>query len=213
MAAIKQEINRLDLIPALLNSQCPGGKGVEIGVFKGQFTKHILDRWDGTLYLVDPWRALNEEEYLDSSNHANHNDAYSQTMQRIKGNEDRAFMIRALSNQAADLFPDNSLDFVYIDGNHAYEYVKMDLEIWWPKLKVGGIFAGHDYLPMDWFKDPNFAENGIDKHIWHYPEDKPDQLTYSGVFGVNPAVDEFAQKNGITFKVTNEYYGTFFAIK
>lgn len=213
MAAIKQEVNRLDLIPMLLNQHCPSGKGVEIGVFKGQFTEHLLDKWAGTLYLVDPWRALDEAEYTDSSNHANHDTAYAETMSRISGNEDRAFMIRALSTQAVSLFEDNSLDFVYIDGNHAYEYVKEDIEAWWPKLKKGGVFAGHDYLPIDWFNDKTFAENGIDKHIWHYNLLTPDQLEYSGVFGVNPAVDEFAAKHGLQFNVTEEYYGTFWTIK
>ena len=213
MSAIKQQINRLDLIPQLLNQLCPNGKGVEIGVFKGEFSKHILENWDGTLYLVDPWRELDEAEYADSSNHKNHNAAYLETMSRIAGHEDRAFMIRALSHQAASLFPNNSLDYVYIDGNHAYEWVKQDIETWWPKLKKGGIFAGHDYISMDWYNDPNFLDNGKDKHIWHFNHATPDQLEYSGVFGVNPAVDEFAKKKKIRFHVTEEFYGTFYTVK
>ena len=40
---------------------------------------------------------------------------------------------------------DESLDWVYIDANHRYEYVKENLEIWTPKVKKGGICAGHDY--------------------------------------------------------------------
>lgn len=212
ITAIREDINRLDLIPKLLQKY-PNGKGVEIGVFKGEFTKHLLENWSGTMYLVDPWRELDEAEYADSSNHKNHSTAYLETMSRIAGNEDRAFMIRALSTQAAALFQDNSLDFVYIDGNHAYEWVKEDLATWWPKLKKGGLFAGHDYIGMDWYGDPNFLENGKDKHIWHFNHATPDQLEYSGVFGVNPAVDEFAADHKISFKVTNEFYGTFFAIK
>ena len=218
MSAIKQEINRLDLIPQLLNQLCPGGKGVEIGVFKGEFSKHILENWDGTLYLVDPWRELDFESYNDASNHANHNTAYLETMSNIKGFEDRAFMIRALSDQAVELFPNNSLDYIFIDGNHAYDWVKKDIEMWWPKLKKGGIFAGHDYIGMDWYSDPNFMENGKDKHIWHFnyanlDENGAPHLEYSGVFGVNPAVDEFAKKKKIQFHVTEEFYGTFYTVK
>ena len=37
------------------------------------------------------------------------------------------------------------LDFVYIDANHNYECVKEDIEHWYPKVKVGGIIAGHDF--------------------------------------------------------------------
>ena len=77
----------------------------------------------------------------------------------IKGFEDRAFMLRGLSEQMVKLFANNSLDFVYIDGNHAYDFVKQDMEMWWPKLKKGGLFCGHDYLDIEWTAD-GLMENG-----------------------------------------------------
>ena len=189
--------------------------GVEIGVFKGQFSKAILENWPGTLYMVDPWRPLGDE-YLDSSNHALHATAYQETMNAIHGFEDRAFMIRALSNQAVHLFADNSLDYVYIDGNHAYDWVKEDLEIWWPKLKSGGIMAGHDYLLVDWDRNPKLS-NGKDLHVYADGEewalmnfiDPNERLAYAGVFGVNPAVDEFARKHDVDYELTEEWTSTF----
>ena len=45
---------------------------------------------------------------------------------------------------AAKLFQDNSLDFVYIDSAHDYEHTKEDLETWYPKVKKGGLFCGDD---------------------------------------------------------------------
>lgn len=193
--------------------------GVEIGVFKGQFSKAILDRWPGTLYMVDPWRPLGDE-YLDSSNHKLHATAYSDTMNAIQGYEDRAFMIRALSDQAVHLFADNSLDYVYIDGNHAYDWVKQDLELWWPKLKSGGIMTGHDYLLVDWNANPRNA-NGKDMHVYadevrwslanYYDPDMP--IRHAGIFGVNPAVAEFAQQHGVDYDLTNEWTSTFIITK
>ena len=53
--------------------------------------------------------------------------------------------IRLPSELAAKLYPNDSLDFVFIDGNHSYESVKLDIESWYPKVKSGGILAGHDY--------------------------------------------------------------------
>jgi predicted O-methyltransferase YrrM len=46
-------------------------------------------------------------------------------------------------------FADGSLDMVYIDACHRYDDVLSDLERWWPKVKPGGILAGHDvfFLP------------------------------------------------------------------
>jgi glycosyltransferase involved in cell wall biosynthesis len=203
--------SREELIPNLLTNNKLNGVGVEIGVFKGQFSKHILDNWEGTLYMVDPWREL--DDYIDSSNHKNHPNAYLEAMKSIKGYEDRAFMIRALSNQAANLFEDESLDFVYIDGNHTYASVKEDMELWFPKLKKGGLFAGHDYLRMDWENTP-FSENGIDKHIWMHSNDNFEgEAKYAGLFGVNPAVDEFCKERNIKFNLTKEWTATWLFFK
>ncbi len=124
---------RLNLIKKL-NTLFPNGKGVEIGVFKGEFSKEILNSWTGTLYMVDVWRGL-DEGYEDSSNQHNHTNAYTETTKNIKGFEDRAIMIRTSSEESSKLFLDESLDFIYIDANHAYDYVKEDINFWFPKLK------------------------------------------------------------------------------
>jgi hypothetical protein len=200
---------REEVIPYILNLNGLKGKGVEIGVFKGKFSKHLLNNWCGELYLVDPWRGL--DDYIDSSNHQNHPNAYLETINNISGYEDRAIMIRSLSKQAVDLFRDNSLDFIYIDGNHSYDSVKEDLEIWYPKLKKGGIFSGHDYIRMDWYNDPHFLENKKDKHIWS--NNGSGELGYAGVFGVNPAVDEFCKENHLTLYLTSEWTATWIIFK
>jgi len=209
---------RIETISDILNKS--GAKtGVEIGVFKGEFSRNILERWNGTLYLVDPWRELSDEEYLDSSNHKNHQDAFAQTMESIKGFESRAFMLRGLGEEMVHLFQDNSLDYIYIDGNHDYDHVKQDLELWWPKLKPGGLMTGHDYLMVDWPNAPKM-DNGKDIHVWadgyqwslrDYPGSVEDG--YAGVFGVNPAVEEFVQQHNLQFELTNEWTSSFLIIK
>lgn len=178
------------------------GKGVEIGTFKGEFARQILNTWEGILYMVDPWRELTEG-YIDISNHANHPTAYLETMQSLRGFEDRGIMIRALSEQAVDLFEDESLDFVYIDGNHAYDYVKQDIELWYPKVKKGGIVSGHDYIlwfgdgtKKGWYQDSNWDINQKDKHLYNL------EGGYIGVFGVNTAVDEWGVENNYEILLT-----------
>jgi hypothetical protein len=196
---------RLDLIEKL-NELFPAGRGVEIGVFKGQFSKEVLSRWGGTLYMVDVWRPLGKE-YEDCANHSAHIDAYAETMDSIRGLEERGIMIRSNSREASAIFSDNSLDFIYIDANHAYEFVKEDINCWFPKLKNGGFFAGHDYLPIDWYQDPFFHSNGKDKSIYSENGD------YFGIFGVNPAVDEFCSELGYSPNITSEWFGTWWIIK
>jgi len=205
----KKYEHRDDLINDL-TSLIGKGKGVEIGVFQGYFSREILSKWEGTLYMVDVWRGLGDE-YEDMSNHNNHSDAFVTTMKNIEGHEDRGIMIRATSKIASEIFEDESLDFVYIDANHAYDFVAEDIKLWFPKLKKGGIFAGHGYLGMDWNADPNFCPNGKDKYI--YTNTYQGTQYYNGIFGVNPAVDEFCKEHNYEVNVTKEWFGTWWFIK
>jgi hypothetical protein len=49
------------------------------------------------------------------------------------------------SDKAASRFEDNSVDFVFIDADHEYESVKKDISAWYPKVRSGGVIAGHDF--------------------------------------------------------------------
>jgi predicted O-methyltransferase YrrM len=53
---------------------------------------------------------------------------------------------RMTTNEAVHLFKDESLDGVFIDADHSYEAVKKDIADWIPKIRRGGILAGHDYI-------------------------------------------------------------------
>ena len=202
--ASKVNIDRVQLLSSI-GSMFPNGKGVEVGVYKANFSRQIVESWKGTLYMVDVWRPIEYESYQDATNHI-HGDVFEEAMNNIRGYEDRAIMIRAESAAAAEIFADGSLDFVYIDANHSYDSVCEDIDIWYPKVRKGGFLCGHDYLDIDWNSDKLFAENGIDKHIYFGGE-------YCGMFGVNPAVDRFCEKNSYRPEVTNEWFGSWFIRK
>ena len=53
--------------------------------------------------------------------------------------------VKMMSTDAAKKYWDNSLDFVFIDGDHTHEACKADILAWLPKMKDGSILAGHDY--------------------------------------------------------------------
>lgn len=187
------------------------GKGVEVGTYKGEFAKTILDSWAGVLYMVDTWRKFDNGEYEDITNSSMSDHTMNDVQESIRGYEDRAFMLRGKSELLVDLFDDNSLDFVYVDANHSYESVKQDLDIWYPKIKSGGVLSGHDYILFDgektrWYLDENFAEDGVNKHIWI-------DGMYVGLFGVNPAVDEFGLAKGLDILVTDEWSSSWYLIK
>jgi len=123
------------------------GAGAEIGVQKGHFSNHILSKWPGSkLYSIDPW--VHQDDYRDPANTPNdeHDIRYAQTIELLKHHGERSEIIRDHSINAAERFEDKSLDFVYIDARHAYEYAVEDINTWLPKIKPGGVLAGHDYV-------------------------------------------------------------------
>jgi len=194
-------------LPILLEKIAPNGLGVEVGSLYGRYAKSILEKWSGTLCLIDPWKEFGDE-YDDAGNalQKNHREVYEEVVNNMVGFEDRGIPIRATSKVASKLFADESLDFVYIDANHAYDFVVENIALWFPKLKKGGLFAGHDYLKMDWYTDPLFAPNKKDKFIWS-------STVYLGLFGVNPAVDEFCKEHKYEPKFTTEWFSTWYFIK
>jgi hypothetical protein len=197
-------LHRIDLIDNLIVKENLA-VGVEVGSFRGEYSREILNRWKGKLYMIDVWAPL--EEYDDMSNNKYHPDAYQECINNILEFGERATMIRTFSENAVDLFRNDSLDFVYIDANHSYEYVKRDIEIWYQKVKTGGYLMGHDYLNIDWYADPSFRD---DKR-----KDKNIQFDgkFCGVFGVNPAVDEFCTEMNYVLNVTYETFGTWYIKK
>jgi predicted O-methyltransferase YrrM len=188
--------------------------GVEVGSFRGHYANYILKNWNGMLYMVDVWRELDWDAYTDTSNRNFEDLVWYDAMKSIKGFEERALMLRMYSNQASKLFADDSLDFVYIDANHKYEYVKEDIELWWPKIKSGGMISGHDYIHTEDWDNPPFAENGKDKHMYMWRnEDKGGTFQYAGLFGVYPAVNEFAKQEGYQVLHTDEWLSSWYFFK
>ena len=48
------------------------------------------------------------------------------------------------SRVASSIFKNESVDLVFIDGNHVYEHIREDILLWLPKIKDGGMIFGHD---------------------------------------------------------------------
>lgn len=139
---------RLDL-PASRRDLCQwlaqwGHKaGAEIGVWEGQFSEVICQANPGVqLTCVDPWVCY--AAYVDKKNDpARIEGAYQATVKRLAPYG--CAIKRMTSLEAARTVPDGSLDFVYLDANHAAAFVWQDLNAWAPKVRKGGIVAGHDY--------------------------------------------------------------------
>jgi hypothetical protein len=137
-----RQIRNLRVLPGraeLLALLPRGGVVAEVGVAFGEFSRQIMDVCaPRTLYLVDLWDP-GEARYGSP--------ALDATRERMRAEIDagRVQLVRGLSWEGLASLPEASLDWVYLDAAHDFESVRRDLDAALPRLRPGGIIAGHDY--------------------------------------------------------------------
>eukprot|EP00211_Chloroparvula_japonica_P013992 CAMPEP_0119155028 /NCGR_PEP_ID=MMETSP1310-20130426/51538_1 /TAXON_ID=464262 /ORGANISM="Genus nov. species nov., Strain RCC2339" /LENGTH=242 /DNA_ID=CAMNT_0007147615 /DNA_START=299 /DNA_END=1024 /DNA_ORIENTATION=- len=163
--------------------------GAEVGVQQGIFAERTLRTWPSCkkYVLIDLW--MHQEHYRDSANvpQDEHTARKQQTLERLSPFVEAGIIqvCQNFSTTCAKRFPDSFFDYIYIDARHDYLGVKEDLNAFWPKLKCGGIFAGHDYVTQ-----PDLIAFGS-KQNWTVNYDGTVDKTGLVVKG---AVDEFAKE-------------------
>ena len=115
--------------------------GVEVGTRDGTFAKILCENNPQlALYCVDPWAeySTRSQSMMDKF--------YEEAKLNLKNF--RCNLIRKTSLEAVKEFPDEQLDFVFIDGNHLFDDTIRDTIEWSNKVRDGGIIAVHDYDPF-----------------------------------------------------------------
>lgn len=132
----------------------------EIGVYKGNFSHEILDiAQPKKLHLIDPWKYRDKNEYKNAlfGGVAGSQDSMNKIFEEVKDKfnqeieKGRVEIHRGASQNVYKKFPEDYFDWIYIDGNHKYKYVKKDLELYLPKIKTGGYITGDDYRKFGWW--------------------------------------------------------------
>jgi len=117
-------------------------EGAEIGVDNGFYSEALCKlNPELKLHCIDPWKVYSK--YADITDEKVFDKRFEHTKALLKPYN--CNIIRKSSTGALKDFVPSSLDFVYIDGNHTYDYVMEDLIGWSKIVKKGGIIAGHDY--------------------------------------------------------------------
>ena len=130
---LKSDRNRLAKLLATLGLN----RGAEIGVNRGRFSERLCkENSDIELYCIDPWSKNLDVRDMDKR--------HRQTVERLKPYN--ATVIKKTSMDAVVDFEDDFLDFVFVDGNHEFDYACMDIICWSNKVRSGGIVACHDYF-------------------------------------------------------------------
>jgi len=131
---------------------------VEIGVFGGVSILSIVDmciKNNNVIYGIDPWNKLTSfnGEKKDDDETKLLQDRLEEVYKHLKniitkyGYEENIKLIKGFSYDkwVLDQFSDESIDLLFIDGEHTYDSVARDLELWHPKVKPNGAIAGHDW--------------------------------------------------------------------
>lgn len=165
-ARIRNRIYGEPLAPCrteLLNRMPKNSVCAEIGVYKGEFSGHILKVVrPKKLHLIDPWFYETAPEYRRTWYGGNagvdqkHMDSLWQSVAHKFRKEIEAGIVvihRGKSGDVLPPFPDGYFDWTYIDGNHAYEFVRDDLVESFRVVRPGGYLAGDDYHLNGWWGD------------------------------------------------------------
>lgn len=125
-------------------------KFVEVGSWKGRSSVFMAVEINNSgkeisFDCVDTWKGTDTEEYHQNDPDVKLDKLYETFLSNIDPVKHIINPIRMTSVDASKLYEDESLDFVFIDACHEYECVKEDIEHWYPKVKPGGILAGHDF--------------------------------------------------------------------
>ncbi len=154
---------------------------LEIGTYEGSYALKIYEIFPKSfLYLLDTWDSKNTDFYY-SVRPGTVESAYTVAQSRFNDKQNVS-LLKESSQIVFNNFENDFFDWIYIDGDHSYEAVKLDLHNWFSKLKNGGIMSGHD-----WDVDPQMSEFNM--------------------FGVQRAVIEFLQNSpDVELNLTNEQY-------
>lgn len=148
-------------------------RGAEIGVSHAEnlanYCKAGLE-----MFGIDPWIDYEDDPFKRiisvSGKYGRSIEGVYQLAQERTAKYPNCTLIRKTSMDALADFPDRSLDFVYIDGNHKFGYVAMDLWKWSRKVRKHGIIAGHDYYTVEegrWRREHRGVPLVVDAFVKH----------------------------------------------
>jgi SAM-dependent methyltransferase len=125
---------------------------VEVGCKEGRTTGFILKHVPGSYVIaIDPWIAdpapANGDPTREDYKAWDFGKIEAEFYENVGADLERCRMFRGTSAEAAEKqpLPKDGADIIFIDALHDYESVKQDIALWWPKVRVGGMLALHDF--------------------------------------------------------------------
>lgn len=135
----------------------------EIGVYRGVFAETMLVQCPGihTYYMIDPWRNLADWNKPSNKDNQTFEGFYHETLQRTNFAQERRVVLRGKTTEVLDKIRDGELDFAYVDGDHTFKGITIDLLNCWSKVKLGGFIGGDDFTKSIWRHKLKFEPSGV----------------------------------------------------
>ncbi|HEV2304695.1 MAG TPA: class I SAM-dependent methyltransferase [Candidatus Acidoferrales bacterium] len=127
-------------------------------MWKGDFAAHMLRSAPSIsrYYMLDPWRPLDRWNKPLNTTAEDLERAYREALQGTAFAADKIKVLRGTTTEVIDQIPNESLDLIYVDGDHTLRGIATDLICVYPKLKLGAYLGGDDFEPSIWHHGPKF---------------------------------------------------------
>lgn len=144
----------------------------EIGVSEGAFAKHLLHNCSSIqkYYLIDPWKHLLDWNKPANRSNSSFSASYKKTLKNTDFAKNKRVVLKGRTTEVLHKIPDNSLDFVYVDGDHTLRGITIDLIQAYPKVKEGGFIGGDDLFPSIWVHPIKFEPTLVFPFVVHFAE-------------------------------------------
>lgn len=183
------------------------GNFLEIGGGEGKFFDHNMESFGDSIshyYVIEPYKLLSDDgkplpslmaKFEKWSSKLHEQGAHVEIVHDFSTNK-----------QVIDKFQDGFFDFIYIDGDHSYKGAKSDLINFYPKVRVGGVIAGHDYCCSEAESKATIHAPWCGKYIYPHSASNPlkhgkEKVSWCGIF---KGAEEFAKENNFYWLYTLE---------
>lgn len=144
----------------------------EVGVYRGDFAQRILQACPvlEEYIMIDPWRHLSDWNKPANLDNSTFDAFYKETLEKTDFAKEKRIILRGKTTEVIDQIADDSLDFIYIDGDHTLKGITIDLINLWPKIKSSGFVGGDDFKTSIWQHSTEFEPTFVFPYAVYFSE-------------------------------------------
>lgn len=144
----------------------------EIGVYRGDFSEKVLRKNSQikNYYMIDPWRQITGLNKPSNVTDDKFNSFLNETISKTDFAKRKLKILRGTTLEEISKIDEESLDYVYLDGDHTLKGITIDLIKVWPKIKPEGVISGDDFVENIWQSNINYEPTLVFPYAIHFAE-------------------------------------------